>query len=310
MKKICVSAVLMVCAILVSIPIRAYDTFKTLTNGQILTVKWKSFPVTWQLNPSQGSNVTGSRTQAEIIVQSFQAWQSASTASVSLTQGADVDKSLGVKIDGFNVITTVPGNSALQTLPTGVLAKTFVSFLDNGTITEADMFFNPTEQFSTNATGIGNNADLQSVATHEAGHFLGMDHATNMSSTMFWVVDRGFTYPRTLSADDIAGISTVYPAASFAAKGKISGTVRTTANAGVFGAIVVAVNASGVPVASVITDPSGAYTIEGLDAGAYTVYAEPLSGRTGVENQGNINPGPANIYPDNVVNTSFTTRYR
>ncbi len=70
MKKICVSAVLMVCAILVSIPIRAYATFKTLTNGQILTVKWKSFPVTWHLNPSQEPHVTGSRTQTKITVQS------------------------------------------------------------------------------------------------------------------------------------------------------------------------------------------------------------------------------------------------
>jgi hypothetical protein len=88
---------------------------------------------------------------------------------------------------------------------------------------------------------------------------------------MFWNGGPGVITQRTLSADDIAGISTLYPGPSFASKGKISGIIRTTANLPVYGAIVVAVNSAGIPVASTLTDPTGAYTIEGLDAGAYTV---------------------------------------
>jgi hypothetical protein len=73
----------------------------------------------------------------------------------------------------------------------------------------------------------------------------------------------------------------------------------------VFGAIVVAVNASGQPAASTLSDPSGLYTIQGLPAGSYTVYAEPLNGRIGVANIYTLTP----IYPSATVNTSFTTRY-
>jgi hypothetical protein len=167
------------------------------------------------------------------------------------------------------------------------------------------MAFNSSYAFTTSITVPSNQTDLQSIATHEAGHFLGMDHASNTSSTMFWNTVPGYSYQRNLSADDIAGISTLYPPATFASQGTLNGTVRTTSNAPVYGAIVVAVNADGVPVASTMTDPSGAYSIQGLAPGSYTVYAEPLSGRIVPANIGTLFA----VYPGSTANTNFTTRY-
>ena len=143
------------------------------------------------------------------------------------------------------------------------------------------------------------------MATHEIGHLLGLDHSTLVSATMFPTIAKGFNYPRALSSDDIAGISTIYPSASFATKGKISGTVRTTAGAAVYGAIVVAVNSTGTPVAGTITNPSGTYTIEGLDAGAYTVYAEPMDGPFTISNVQTL----SRIYLGSTTTSNFTTRY-
>jgi hypothetical protein len=74
----------------------------------------------------------------------------------------------------------------------------------------------------------------------------------------------------------------------------------------VYGAIVVAVNANGLPVASGLTDPNGRYTISGLDAGAYTVYAESMDLPLTI---GNVSTLPR-IYPGMVVSTNFTTRFR
>jgi Carboxypeptidase regulatory-like domain len=132
-----------------------------------------------------------------------------------------------------------------------------------------------------------------------------MDHASNVSSTMFWETPAGFINQRNLSSDDIAGISTLYPPATFAATGTLSGTVRTTSNDPVYGAIVVAVDTNGVPVASTVTDPAGSYTIQGLTPGTYSVFAEPLSGRITATNIGTL----GQIYPSATVNTAFTTRY-
>ena len=320
MKKFYFLAILLA-VVSLSIPVRAYVTTKSRSPaGAIIEHKWKTFPLTWRMNPTQGSNVTGSRTQAEVFNQSFQAWQSVTTASVSLTQGPDTDANVQFGYDGINLITTDAASGVK--MPPGVIAYTFSYFFDEGgpgmidplgrsvdfpgQILEADMVFNAGIQFTTNPAAVSDRMDLQSVATHEAGHFLGLDHASTLSSTMFWVVGMGVIYPRVLSSDDMAGISALYPAPMFATQGKISGTVRTTANVPVYGAIVVAVNASGTPVASAITDPNGVYLIEGLDAGAYTVVAEPLTGPINAARIGSL----GSVYPDQTVNTNFTARYR
>jgi predicted Zn-dependent protease len=300
--------------------LRAYVTAKSLSAaGAIVPHKWdsSSFPITWQMNPVQGTNVTGSRTQAAVINQAFQAWQS--VVPVSLQQGADTAPT--VKADQYDRLNVITTNTTPTDLPPGVYAYTYTFYFDDGgqgvadplgrpvlfagQILEADMAFSSSYAFTTSTTVAPNQTDLQSIATHEAGHFLGMDHASNTSSTMFWNTVSGYSYQRNLSTDDIAGISTLYPPASFASQGTLNGTVRTTSNAPVYGAIVVAVNANGVPVASTVTDPSGAYSIQGLAPGSYTVYAEPLSGRIGPANIGTLFA----VYPNSTANTNFTTRY-
>ena len=65
-------------------------------------------------------------------------------------------------------------------------------------------------------------------------------------------------------------------------------------------------DSSGQPVASAITNPSGVYTFEGLDAGAYTVFAEPMDQPFTVSNVSTL----PRIYPSSTVNSNFTTRFR
>jgi len=52
--------------------------------------------------------------------------------------------------------------------------------------------------------------DVETVALHEIGHLLGMQHTTVIGAVMFPSVSSNFTL-RTLQADDLAGIGQLYP---------------------------------------------------------------------------------------------------
>jgi len=82
---------------------------------------------------------------------------------------------------------------------------------------------------------------------------------------------------RTLRADDIAGISDIYPDGDFStADGSLSGSV-TKDGQPLFGAHVVAFNpATGSMVASFTLNAQGQFSIGGLSPGPYVVRVEPI----------------------------------
>src|ERR1051325_2652207 len=52
-----------------------------------------AFPVTWNLNPAIGSNITGSRSVADVMTAAFASWQNAPNATLQVSRGADVSVS-------------------------------------------------------------------------------------------------------------------------------------------------------------------------------------------------------------------------
>ena len=125
---------------------------------------------------------------------------------------------------------------------------------------------------------------------HELGHTLGLQH-TLTSSVMATQTTSTSTRATPLGADDMAGISLLYPASGYlATTGSINGSV-TLNGKGVNLASVVAIPPSG-PAISGLTNPDGSYQINGIPAGIYYyVYVHPL-------------PPPIaglEITPDNIV---------
>ena len=146
-------------------------------------------------------------------------------------------------------------------------------------IADADIEFNPNETFYTNTVPSGSAFDLQSVATHEEGHLLGMDHSGIGHTMMYPFGDTTASgQPLFLSTDDAIGISFLYPSSNFGtATGKISGTVSLN-GAGTFGAHVVAIDATtGNVVIDGLTRPDGSYTLVGVPPGSYNILALPLA---------------------------------
>lgn len=91
------------------------------------------------------------------------------------------------------------------------VAKTVVHFdADTGEILDADIEINTAHnQFTVSATNVV--YDLQTVLTHEIGHFLGFAHSPLPYSVMFPSYQKGTLDGRKLAPEDIAELCTVYP---------------------------------------------------------------------------------------------------
>lgn len=127
------------------------------------------------------------------------------------------------------------------------------------------------------------------TVVHEFGHTLGLQH-TLTSSTMSTEITRATTKAAPLAADDVAGISVLYPAPAFlSGTGVVSGRI-TMGGTGINLASVVAISATG-PAISELTNPDGTYRLAGLPPGTYAVYVHSLPPALSSENT------PANITP-------------
>lgn len=94
------------------------------------------------------------------------------------------------------------------------LALTTITFnVKTGEIFDADVEINSIQSPLT--LGDANiQADLDSIVTHEAGHFLGLSHSCEKDATMEAQYKLGEAGLRTLEPDDVAGVCTLFPPGS------------------------------------------------------------------------------------------------
>lgn len=124
---------------------------------------------------------------------------------------------------------------------------------------------------------------------HEFGHAMGLQHSLT-SGLMTTPVTSATSKAAPLSADDVAGISMLYPVSGYGnITGAISGSVLQSGT-GVNLASVVALSSNGIAISG-LTNPDGTYFIGGVPPGQYYVYTHPLPTAA----QGEAYPD--NIYP-------------
>jgi hypothetical protein len=268
-------------------PAMAYQTYTVQSGGRVVTLKWQHFPVRYFVSDRAAGGISADDLQSAVS-RAFNTWQGVSTARVSAQFGgftpADPFDDDGMTTLGF---------LSRPDLDRVLGATAFLIDTTTGEIVESDIFFNSAFPWSVSASGESGKYDLESIALHEIGHLFGLGHSAigetellpgggrrviAAESVMFPIAfSAGNTSGRTPRADDVAGLSDLYPSDTFTgASGAISGRV-TKNGQGVYGAHVVAFDPkTGKLVGGFTVDSNGSFTIGALDPGAYVLRVEPV----------------------------------
>jgi hypothetical protein len=284
--------VLVALAIVIGCEVSAYLKLGTRISTGIVQVKWEpgQMPIRYLVTNRDVPGVSAMQLQAA-LERAFSAWTGVPTASLSARfdgfTGAEPDAGEN-RSDGLSVI----GFRSRPDLDRVLGSTSFKIDETTGQLIESDIFLNSTVSWSVAPTGEPSRYDVESIAVHEVGHLLGLGHSAlgetdqqgggrlvrGKRAVMFPIAyPPGNIEDRTLEADDVAGISDVYPAAGFAGNtGVISGRV-TRSGTGIFGAHIMAFNLdNGTITGGFSLSATGEFVVGGLVPGLYVVRAEPL----------------------------------
>ncbi len=224
-----------------------------------------------------------------------------------------VDWDVAVAGDGKNFVTfsDFDYDFGAHTLAVGIATSAIEPTMVNnrlyrpGQIIDADMIFNPAKTFST--TGTGGDVDLESVATHEAGHMYGISHSPNINSTMFYVLPSGIE-ARTLKTEDKTIFQKAYYAGGWAGlANRLEGRVENYLGAGVPGVAVFLTDTTSVEmVASDFSLPDGGFQFVGVPPGVYWLSIQPLDGSSSI---GYMLPDYVNALVETTAVTNFPGEY-
>jgi Matrixin len=264
-------------------------------------LRWKkvSIPIAFsnsllKSNPSirSDSDVQGA------VQRSLETWEAVANIEFQVTWTDKLSVSpAGNSGDGISLVTIAQTPENLLIFngdSTEISARTRVFFNRKGDISEADIVFNPYQQFSTD--GAIGTFDLESTLTHEIGHFLGLEHSTVIGSTMNehqgknGVFNLSSFSPRTLSEDDITQIRAIYGAKNDdeccgAIDGKISLTNGKTAK-GFY--VWLEESETGRVTAGNNVNTDGSFQFKGLESNKYKIYTQDSSNNVAGQYLGEI----------------------
>ncbi|PYU06975.1 MAG: hypothetical protein DMG33_06080 [Acidobacteria bacterium] len=310
-------------------PVRAHRP----TGSGSVAVQWST---AFGTNPvailTQDQTTSGRLNEIEqAIQQSLGVWTGVSGTTLTPASPAPLARTAVANACGSDGLNSICFDQNDAAFTPGVLAFTRVITADRigeqigsaisaevGQILDADIYFSSSDPRTAFATPLAlftnpNAYDLESVLTHELGHFLGFSHSAVWSAIMFPFAPAPGTYagPRPtaqqpdapLAEDDRTGLRALYPdpndmvhtgtiTGRILAANPLSLLISPPGVTGIFGAQVVAVDASsGAAMGGAIGGWScsgagpaqfdGTYVLERLAAGggtSYKIYAEPLNG--------------------------------
>jgi hypothetical protein len=184
-------------------------------------IAWMSSCVTYsmQFRASKHVDLASATT---VLEQAFAVWQEVSCSDTGAPPAIAVDHRYGNVACNLHEYNQTDANANIIVFRDdvwpyeaagNVLALTTVTYSNkSGAIFDVDMEVNSTQPISVGDPVPSTSYDLQSIVTHEAGHFLGMAHSLDNKATMWPQYSSGTMSFRMLALDDAEGICAVYPA--------------------------------------------------------------------------------------------------
>jgi hypothetical protein len=183
-------------------------------------ISWTKLCVSYSMQ-YQASKQVDLATATAVTAKAFDAWQRVICPGSSAPPSIYLGEKFGTVACNVHEYNQTDGNANIIMFRDDqwpypdvatTLALTTVTFSKKtGEIYDVDMEINSTQPLTTEETVMFGMYDLQSIITHEAGHFLGLAHSQDPDATMWASYSMGDDSFRTLSADDAAGICAVYP---------------------------------------------------------------------------------------------------
>jgi hypothetical protein len=263
----------------------AYLRQSALIDGTRVSIRWANRTIPYSVANVAIPGVTVDALEAA-LQRASQSWASAPGSNISF-QYVGRTAARPLEVDGRNTI----GFLSIPELD-GVLGVTSsLADVVSGEVVESDIFLNAAAEWSVTAAGEEGAYDVESIALHEMGHMLGLDHSAlgyfevrdddarlaAAEAVMFpYAFEPGSIAGRALKSDDIAGVAAIYPDPGHLAE---TGTIRThvqLAGRDAFGAHVMAFNPiSGAMIAGFVLE-NGEASIAGLPPGPYVLRVEPI----------------------------------
>lgn len=182
-------------------------------SAYVILINWSGNPERWNRNSitwTWSGNIPSGLAKAAVVGalgNAFSAWQAVDCSRLVFTAG-------GERSDPNNAIHVRFQHGTWDPTVADALAYSSSETYQDGTIANNDIVFNVVDvQWTTNFPPPSGRQDIQSVALHEVGHALGLDHTRELTAIMFFT-ETG-DHNRTLHADDRRGLCFSYPLSTF-----------------------------------------------------------------------------------------------